>query len=163
MTSAIAQRAVLLMVSVIFASCQSGRVQSPGTPSVISEQSAAIADQLREIERSRLRALVDGDLVTAEELHADDFHLIHNAGGTFTKQGYLEALRLGVIDYAHWEPVGEIMVRHYGVSGVLRYQADLEVVVNGRSQGRLRHWHTDVYAVRSGTWQAIWSQATEVR
>ncbi|MGK5055496.1 hypothetical protein ACQ4WY_00990 [Janthinobacterium sp. LB2P49] len=40
--------------------------QDPGRQALIQEQ-------LRDIERSRLRALVDGDLAVARSLHADDF------------------------------------------------------------------------------------------
>ena len=47
------------------------------------------ADQLRAIERARLRSLVEADLPTARRLHADDFELINPVGGTLTKEKYL--------------------------------------------------------------------------
>lgn len=39
-------------------------------------------EEIREIERSRLRALVAGDIDTAQRLHADDFQLITAARQT---------------------------------------------------------------------------------
>ncbi len=50
------------------------------------------ADQIRAIERERLRALVDVDLEVAERLHADDFQLI-NPGGGSRRQSTSAALR----------------------------------------------------------------------
>ena len=38
------------------------------------------ADQLRTIERARLRTLVDADVATARRLHADNFELINPVG-----------------------------------------------------------------------------------
>ena len=39
-----------------------------------------IADQLRAVERARLRSLVEAGLETARRLHADDFELINPVG-----------------------------------------------------------------------------------
>jgi hypothetical protein len=43
-------------------------------------------DQLRAIERERLRSLVDADVATARRLHADDFELINPKGGSLSKE-----------------------------------------------------------------------------
>lgn len=80
------------------------------------------ADQLRAIERARLRSLVDADVATARRLHADDFELINPVGGTLSKEQYLRDIASGELDYHEWEP-GEIRVRLYGNSAVIRYQA----------------------------------------
>jgi hypothetical protein len=68
------------------------------------------ADQLRAIERARLRSLVDADMATARRLHADDFELINPVGGTLSKEQYLRRIASGELDYLEREP-GEIRVR----------------------------------------------------
>ena len=122
------------------------------------------ADQLRAIERARLRALVDADVTTARRLHADDFELINPAGGTLSKEQYLRDIASGELDYLEWEP-GEIRVRLYDKSAVIRYQARLRISVNGSAsrRGLVTFWHTDLYENRNGEWQIVWSHATQVQ
>ena len=120
------------------------------------------ADQLRAIERARLRSLVDADLATARRLHADDFELITPVGGTLSKEEYLRRISSGELDYLEWEPV-EIRVKLYGDSAVIRYQAHLRVSVKGSAGRPVTFWHTDLYEKRKGQWQIVWSHATQVQ
>lgn len=120
------------------------------------------ADILRAIERERLRALVAADVPRAGELHTDDFQLINPLGGVLSKEQYLEGIGSGQIDYLFWEPES-IAVRIYGDVAVIRYQSQLEIVVQGRHVPRQRYWHTDLYERRAGRWQVVWSQATEIQ
>jgi hypothetical protein len=120
------------------------------------------AEQLSELERGRLRALVAGDLERAAALHADDFQLIHPGGGAVSKQEYLDLLASGEFRYRTWEP-DEVAVRLYADSAVLRYQATIEAVLGGTETRRGRYWHIDLYELRDGAWQVVWSQATEIR
>jgi len=53
------------------------------------------ADLLRATERNRLRALVEADMETAYQLHADDFQLINPAGGALSKEQYLGGIASG--------------------------------------------------------------------
>lgn len=120
------------------------------------------ADQLRAIERARLRSLVDADMATARRLHADDFELINPVGGTLSKEQYLRRIASGELDYLEWEPV-EIRVKLYGDSAVIRYQAHLRVSVKGSAGRPVTFWHTDLYEKRNGQWQIVWAHATEVQ
>ena len=119
------------------------------------------ADQLRRIERARLRALVDADIATASRLHADDFELIDPRGGTHSKEQYLRSIASGDLNYLEWEP-GEIRVRLYGKSAVLRYQAHLRVSIKGSAGRAVTFWHTDFYEKRKGQWQVVWAHATQL-
>ena len=119
------------------------------------------ADQLRAIERQRLRALVDADIPTASRLHADDFELINPRGGTLSKEQYMRDIASGDLNYLEWEPA-EIRVRLYGKSAVIRYQARLIVSVKGSPGRNVRFWHTDLYEKRKGQWQIVWSHATQI-
>ena len=119
------------------------------------------ADKLRAIERERLRALVDADIPTASRLHADDFELINPRGGTLSKEQYLRDIASGDLNYLEWEP-GEIRVRLYGKSAVIRYQARLRVSVKGSPGRPVTFWHTDLYEKRNGQWQIVWAHATQL-
>jgi hypothetical protein len=120
------------------------------------------ADDLRETERTRLRALVSGDLDTARKLHADHFQLITPSGRALSREEYLGEIGSGQLKYLAWEPA-HIEVHLYGDAAVIRYQADLEVVAAGRHIPLSRHWHTDSYEWRDGRWQVVWSQATTAK
>ena len=114
---------------------------------------------LRSTERERLRALVSGDAERAAHLHADDFQLINPLGGSLSKDQYLGGISSGQIHYLYWEPEA-ITVRVYGGAAVMRYQSELEIVVQGRHIPRQRYWHTDVYERRGSQWKVVWSHAT---
>jgi hypothetical protein len=121
------------------------------------------ANQLRAIERERLRSLVEADLEVARRLHADDFQLVNPLGGTLSKDEYLGQVASGDIDYLEWEPE-EVEVRLHGNVAVIRYRALLKIVVRGLPDAPSgSFWHTDFYEKRNGQWQAVWSQATEIR
>lgn len=132
------------------------------TFSVTNVNAQSKADKLRIIERERLRSLVDADIATARRLHADDFQLINPRGGTLSKEQYLRDVGSGDLNYLEWEP-GEIRVRMYRDSAVIRYQAHLRVSVKGSPGRAVTFWHTDLYEKRNGQWQIVWSHATQVQ
>ena len=47
------------------------------------------AEEIRDVERSRLRALVGADMTGAQALHATDFQLVNPHGGILSKEEYL--------------------------------------------------------------------------
>lgn len=142
-------------------SCSSSTAsQARPTSSLLARD--AESDRIRATERARLRALVEAKLEDARSVHADDFQLINPFGGTLTKDQYLGAIASGQVDYLFWE-ADSIAVRVYGDASVIRYQSQLEIVVQGRHIPRARYWHTDAYERRDGRWQVVWSQATAIQ
>jgi Domain of unknown function (DUF4440) len=115
--------------------------------------------ELADVERRRLRALVDADLVTADELHSDDFQLITPGGASLSKGEYLGAIASGSVNYLLLEPEA-IDVRVHRDAGCLRYRSTIHIVFDGREHGPDRFWHTDYYERRDGRWRVVWSQAT---
>ena len=97
----------------------------------------------------------------ARQLHADDFQLINPLGQSLSKEQYLGGIASGDLDYLVWEPES-IEVRLYDQAAVIRYQSQLEIVVQGQKVPRQRYWHTDSYEKRNGRWQVVWSQATGI-
>lgn len=111
----------------------------------------------RQLELRRTRALVNRDMATLNELHAPQYQLITPAGRVFDRERYLAAIASEAF-YAAWE-VGEMAFRVSPGMALVRYQACL-TFPSGR---QVRCWHTDAYENRAGVWQAVWSQATEIR
>ena len=120
------------------------------------------SDQIRELERERLRVLVAADIDRAGQLHTDDFQLINPAGRSYSKSEYLGDVAAGVINYHVWQPE-TIAVRLHGDAAIVRYQAEMEITVAGQSFPLQRLWHTDVYERREESWQVVWSQATRIQ
>ncbi len=132
-------------------------------PTEAEEPGSAVAEAavVRDIERQRLRSLVNADVETASRLHADDFHLITPTGAPLSKEQYLGAIASGDLNYVLWDP-GPMNVRVGDQLAALRYEAQLEVIGWGRKWPSRTMWHTDVYERRDGQWQVVFSHATEV-
>ena len=126
------------------------------------ESEADVVAHLRETERQRLRALVDGDLATAEALHADDYQLITPGGSALSKRDYLDGIADGSLHYQRFEPDGEVAVLWWSTGAALRYRVNIEVDAAGTAY-RDYCWHTDIYELRDGRWQAVWSHATRIK
>ena len=118
--------------------------------------------EIESIERQRVSALVNGDHETTRRLHSDEYELVTPPGATLSKEQYLGAIAAGKIHYVAWDVESPIKVRVYPEIAMIRYQAVLELVVDGQAVPRDRYWHTDVYEKRDGRWQAVWSQATRI-
>lgn len=121
------------------------------------------ADELRSVERRRLRSLVDADGATALELHADDYQLVTPGGHALSRDEYLGDITSRAMDYRVFEPASDIAVQLFDDGGVVRYQVTIDIrFASGDADGGL-FWHTDVYRRSGGRWQAVWSQATRIR
>ncbi len=53
-------------------------------------------------------------------------------------------------------------MREDGQIALLRYRARIVVRSGDGPAADLACWHTDCYELRSGHWQAVWSQATAI-
>ena len=121
----------------------------------------ASADELRRLERDRLRSLVKPDLAVARRLHADDYQLIPPGGSPLSGAEYLGGVESGSMRYVVFEPASEIAVLELGEGAALRYRARIDIrFADGRDGGLF--WHTDIWRRVHGRWQAVWSQATRI-
>jgi hypothetical protein len=123
----------------------------------------SLADELTEIERRRLRTLVEVKPDEAEALHTDDFRIVTPSGHVWSKAEYLGGIASGDIDYRRFEAISEIDVMGDRDLAVLRYRSAIEISVNGQQPGELEAWHLDCYR-RDDTsgWRIRWSQATAI-
>ena len=120
------------------------------------------AGDVRATEHERIRALVNGDMEAARRLLATDFQLVAPIGVVFTREQYLGAIASGAVQYLAWEPDTSIEVRMYGEVALIRYRAQIEIVVQGQKYPRAPYWFTDAYEKRGGQWQVVWSQGTGI-
>ncbi|TFD52610.1 nuclear transport factor 2 family protein [Cryobacterium sp. Hh11] len=114
------------------------------------------------IERERLRALVERDMAVAERLHAPDYQLVTPNGSTRTKSTYLSDVESKRLEYLVFEPESEISVKSSGNLMILRYIARIVLSVGIADELEFRAWHTDVYEHQDGHWMVCWSQATTI-
>ena len=119
-------------------------------------------ERLRQTEQKRLRALVDGDVVVAGSLIADDFEGINPIGEILTRDVLLGAVGSGAIDFLSDEVTSPIRVRRNGNSAVLRYRHTIDIQVAGI--GHLTHpaWTTALYERRRGSWRIVWEQTSAI-
>lgn len=121
------------------------------------------AEQLEQLERERLRALRECDLVAIERLHADDYELITPGGRALSFREYAGLITSADFTYETFEPASPVRVRVFGSAAILRYQARIVVSdADGTTDSGL-FWHTDIWEPRGDGWQAVWSQATRIR
>jgi Domain of unknown function (DUF4440) len=133
---------------------------SVGPRSGASDQSTVT--NLQEMERMRIRALVDADMRVVDRLHAADFELIPPPGTRLTRAEFLDAVAAGDLDFLAVQPISTIEVRLHGKRAVVWYRSRIDIVSAG--EGRFTHeaWHTCVYEIREGRWQIVREQATAV-
>ena len=109
------------------------------------------------IERRRTQALVERDINTIDVLHSEKYQLITPSGKVFTKSRYIAAVAEAPF-YTSWK-IEDFMCRASSNMAAVRYKATL-----GFPSGNfLTCWHTDLYEKLSGSWVAVWSQATELK
>jgi Domain of unknown function (DUF4440) len=118
------------------------------------------ADLLREIEATRLRSLVDGDIGVAERVHADDYQLVTPSGRAMSKRDYLDAVASKELHYREFAATTPMAVWGDDRVAVLRYRA--RIAFHDDRGTPIECWHTDCYRNAEGQWQAVWSQATRI-
>jgi Domain of unknown function (DUF4440) len=118
------------------------------------------AEQVRTVERTRLKAMVDADTAAVGRQLAPDFQGINVLGINETRSDTLATIGGGV-DFVSVKPVSPITVRLYGNTAAARFEVAF-VVVAGPDRAEHRGWFTDLLEKRAGTWQLVWSQTTAV-
>ena len=119
-------------------------------------------EDLEALERARLEALVAGDRVRMDALHAPDYELITPGGDPFSRSEYLDSLASGELHYTVFRPVSPVRVRQTEDAAIVRYVVHIEIDFGDGHDGG-RFWHTDYWERRDGAWQAVWSQATRIQ
>jgi len=131
--------------------------QSPAT-----SMTQSLKDYIRELELSRIQALVKPDMERLWQLHSAEYQLITPSGRCFSREQYLALIDSGQLKYLRWEP-GLMEARTSEKMAIVRYQVTLQLGSPEGTGTPLHCWHTDSYELIAGVWQAVWSQATRIK
>jgi hypothetical protein len=118
-------------------------------------------NHIRQVELSRVQALLSRDMELAWKLHSPSYQLITPAGRALSRERYLGKIAAGELTYLQWKPE-HIHVRLAERMAIVRYRATLELDAGEGHGTPFECWHTDTYELNEGEWQAVWSQATKI-
>ncbi len=118
-------------------------------------------EELLEFERTRLMALVSGDVDRAAAMHHPDYELVTPRGVPLSSSEYLEEISSGRLRYVRWEPA-EMRGRIIGDVGAIRYRSRIEMISTGTALPPFECRHTGVYERIDGRWLAVMSHATAI-
>jgi uncharacterized protein DUF4440 len=115
-------------------------------------------ERLRQIEKTRLQALVDANVAVAGRLIASDFELINPLGEVLSREDILGGVGSGALDFLSDTVTSQIRVRLHGNTAALRDRHTIDIAV--APIGHLTHpaWTTALYERRTGSWQIVWEQ-----
>ena len=141
-------------VLVQLGACGTGR---PAPPALALDS----ADQVREADRSRIRAMVTNDLEKLSALLAADLVYVHTTGEAESKLEFLQRLRSGSLRYRSIEPA-DVRVRIFANSAVVTGRAQM-AVTNAGSDREFQIRFTAVYTASAGGWQLVSWQSTRIQ
>jgi hypothetical protein len=118
------------------------------------------AETVIDLDRKRMQAMGDKDLVTLDALLADDLIYTHSSARVDTKQSLIANMKSGATVYSSIEP-SEVKAQDLGDAVVLTGVAWVKVVSQGRDLDFGVRF-TDAYAKRSGHWQMVAWQSTRL-
>ncbi|MCH7652988.1 MAG: nuclear transport factor 2 family protein [Chloroflexi bacterium] len=121
-------------------------------------QNVDIEKQIVELERERLRAMINADSEALNSILSDDLTYIHTTTREDSKKSLIDSLASGRLSYKSMDTEG-VRVRIYGDAAVVTGSAAIKV----SSGGRLLEFSilfTDVYAKQEGRWQMVAWQST---
>ena len=121
-------------------------------------QSVDLEKQIVELERERLKAMINADSEALNSILSDDLTYIHTTTREDSKKSLIDSLASGGLSYKSMDTEG-VKVRIYGDAAVVTGSAAIKV----SSGGRLLEFSilfTDVYAKQEGRWQMVAWQST---
>jgi ketosteroid isomerase-like protein/catechol 2,3-dioxygenase-like lactoylglutathione lyase family enzyme len=147
---------VRLLLAVAVLAQLAGCGMGTPTPRTIPDDSA---DRVREVDRTRFRAMVENDIEHLDTLLADDLVYVHTTGDVESKPEFLQRLRSGSLRYRSIEPK-DVRVRTYGNTAVVTGRSHVAVTNRGADR-ELDMLYTAVYTANGGRWQlASWQSTT---
>jgi ketosteroid isomerase-like protein len=141
----------LLLALAVFtqlAACETGRAP-------LSE------DRVRDVDRTRFRAMVENDLEHLAALLAEDLVYVHTDGTVESKAEFLERLRSGSLRYRSIEPT-DVRVRTFGNTAIVTGRSQM-AVTNGGADREFAIRYTAVYAVSANRCQLVSWQSTRIQ
>lgn len=116
--------------------------------------------EIREVQSSRFRAMIDADAGALERMLADELVYTHTTGRVETKREFIEALTSKAVSYDAITSY-DAEIRFYGNTSVITGGADFEVTA-GDQQLAFPIRFTEVYEWMDGRWQLVAWQSTRL-
>jgi uncharacterized protein (TIGR02246 family) len=147
---------LLLAVAVLaqLGACQTGR---PVAQASVRDS----AERIREIDRTRFRAMVENDLEKLAALLADDLVYVHSDGNVESKPEFLQRLRTGSLRYRSIQPA-DVRVRTYDNVAVVTGRSQM-AATGGGSDREFEVRYTAVYTASADRWQLVSWQSTRIQ
>jgi ketosteroid isomerase-like protein len=144
----------LLVGLFLLSSCSSGTVPATAsTPVIEARASDNVEETIIGLERKWAEAIVNRDMVTLDELIADDFTGTSWSGDTYSKTKAIEDIEFKVYAAQSLDLEG-IKVNVFGDTAVVTLtQVEKSKIENKDHSGR--YGYSDVWVKRDGSWQAV--------
>lgn len=121
---------------------------------------AAVEQEVRQLQRERMAAMVKGDFDALNRIMADDMTYTHTTARNDTKQSLIDSIREGRVRYAAFDPT-EAALRLYHDSAVITGKARVHAIsANGDNQFGIQF--TEVFQRRNHRWQSVAWQSTRL-
>ena len=138
----------------------------PFACSVVSASAAdtrAIETEIRQLDASRVDALLKNDLKALEQLFAEDMVYVHSAGKIDRKKPYLASLAAGNLTYLsiRYDPAPGVLVAGRETA-VVTGRATIEFKTKAGQLNQRVLTTTTVYARGAAGWKVVSYQATPV-
>jgi hypothetical protein len=142
-----------------------GSTLSGQNPAALTKLEAMInaeaGNEVKQIEREVLTALVDGDLPKLEYIWAKEYTFTIPNGAVISKKQYLEMLKSHDLSYASLQPK-HVKVEVYGNTAI----ASGQVAINGKVGSEIMNAtdaYLTVYVFRNDRWQQVATLATRIQ
>ncbi len=117
--------------------------------------------EVLDVHKARVRALVEADLETLDQIVADDLTFTTPHGTVLTKPMVFDSVRSGKMNVSRMD-VFDLVVREYGNTAILTYRTettytDNEVLVDGSVRS------TTVYLRRNSKWKLVAAQQSMIK
>jgi ketosteroid isomerase-like protein len=121
--------------------------------------SNALRDEILELERQRVEAMVRADVAALAKLLGDDLSYVHSDGRTDTKESFLQlvagtAIRYRSVDFSDQEVIA------LGDTAIVRGVARMQLVRESVGPQDYRVLFLDIWARRPEGWVMVAWQAT---
>jgi ketosteroid isomerase-like protein len=118
-------------------------------------------DQIIELDRRRMAAMVSLDTTELDQLLADDLVYTHSSAKVDSKASLMQAMTGGTNAYTALEPA-DLTARQVGDVVLVNGTAAMTVSLSGRPTS-FRVRFLDVWTERNGAWQMVAWQSTRLR
>jgi ketosteroid isomerase-like protein len=148
----------MALSTVAFGQKRTAVAKPQGAPAKTAAPAGRAQEQIKKLEEEWATAYIKGDAAALGRILADDYTLTDENGSLSNKAQAIQALASGDTTFESIK-FDDLKVRVYGAFAIVTGGEIVTVRADGTSETSTFRF-TDVFALRSGRWQAISSQFT---